>query len=134
VGIDTSEMMIETCRRRAREEGLDDRCSFIQTDPAHYRPDSAFDVCTAMGLLDYVREPLPMMAKMREMVRDRAIMSFPRRLTWRAPVRKVRLMLKGCYVRFYTRKEIERLVEEAGFARHDCQVIGKLYCVTALVE
>jgi len=61
------------------------------------------------ALFDYVKDPLPVLAKMRQSVDGRAILSFPRRWTWRAPVRKARLALKGCDVYFYTAGEIERL-------------------------
>jgi hypothetical protein len=61
-------------------------------------------------------------------------MSFPRRWTWRAPVRKARLGLKRCDVYFYTTRDIEALLRKAGFARHTVEKVGQLYCVTAFVK
>ncbi len=133
VGIDISSNMIRVCQQRAQENGLSDRTIFLQTDLLEYPLDSQFDVCIGIGLFDYIQEPLPVIKKMRESIRDRAIMSFPRFWTWRAPVRKIRLGLKGCDVYFYTRKRIDQLLKQAGFNRYEIEQVGKLYCVTAFV-
>ena len=134
VGLDISEQMIRTCEARAHEARMSDRCSLVHTDLLAYRPDRTFDVSIGIGLFDYIRDPLPVLKKMRECTQDRAIASFPRRWTWRAPVRKVRLGLQHCSVYFYARGDIERLVREAGFAGCRMERIGQLYCVTASVR
>ncbi|HJQ68576.1 MAG TPA: methyltransferase domain-containing protein [Blastocatellia bacterium] len=134
VGLDIAERMVEACRRRAAEQKVTDDVTFIQSDLTNYIPDQKFDVAIGIGLFDYIKDALPVVKRMRESVTDRAIMSFPRRWTWRAPVRKARLGLKRCDVYFYSAKEIENLLREAGFARHTVEVVGQLYCVTAFVE
>ena len=131
VGLDIAEQMIEVCCERASKEGLHQTATFIQTDLTNYQPESRFDVAIGIGLFDYVKDPLPVLAKMRQSVDGRAILSFPRRWTWRAPVRKARLALKGCDVYFYTAGEIERLLKAAGFARYEIKRVGQLHCVTA---
>lgn len=134
VGLDISETMIDVCRRRATEEKLIDKTSFIQTDLLQFKPDEKFDVSIGIGLFDYIKDPLPVLKEMRECVSDRAIMSFPRFWTWRAPVRKVRLGVKGCGVYFYTKARIEKLLKAAGFESFEIQKVGKLHCVTAFVK
>ncbi len=133
VGIDIAEKMLAVCEQRAREEHLEDRCTFIRTDLTQYQPDAPFDVCIGIGLFDYIREPLPVLTKMRQVVTDRAIMSFPRYWTWRAPVRRARLALRGCDVYFYTKERIDTLLKQAGFKRYTLQQVGQLYCVTTFV-
>ena len=133
VGIDIAENMLAVCDQRAHEEHLDERCSFIHTDLTQYQPDAQFDVCIGIGLFDYIREPLPVLTKMRAVVTDRAIMSLPRFWTWRAPVRRARLALRGCDVYFYTTERIDALVKQAGFSRYTFKQVGQLYCVTAFV-
>ena len=133
VGIDIAENMLTVCKTRARDAHLDDRCAFLRTDLTQYTPDETFDVCIGIGLFDYIREPLPVMSKMRQAVTDRAIMSLPRIWTWRAPVRRVRLALRGCDVYFYTQERIETLLKQAGFKRYTLKQVGQLYCVTAFV-
>ncbi len=134
VGLDIAEKMVEACRRRAADQQVADRASFIQSDLMNYIPESEFDIAIGIGLFDYIKDALPVIARMRKCVSDRAIMSFPRQWTWRAPVRKARLGLKRCDVYFYTTKEIETLLRKAGFARHTIEKVGQLYCVTAFVK
>ncbi|HET9526054.1 MAG TPA: class I SAM-dependent methyltransferase [Pyrinomonadaceae bacterium] len=133
VGIDISEVMIGLCRRSSDDQNLSDRCTFLQTDLLEYNPESKFDVSFGIGLFDYIRNPLPVLTKMREVSTDKAIMAFPRLYTWRAPVRKVRLTLKGCDVFFYSAARINTLMKEAGFSRHTLTKVGKLYCVVGYV-
>ncbi|MBN2189528.1 MAG: class I SAM-dependent methyltransferase [Chitinispirillaceae bacterium] len=130
-GIDISEQMIEYCRRRAAETGVSDRTEFIQTDLMGYTAAKKFHVCIGIGLFDYIRDPLPVLKKMAACADDCAIMSFPRLLTWRAPVRKFRLWLRGCNVFFFTRRQIFSLLTDAGFKNHSFKKAGKLFCVTA---
>ena len=131
VGIDISEVMIGLCKQSSENENLTDVCTFIQTDLLDYKPESTFDVSFGIGLFDYIRDPLPVLKRMREVSTDKAIMAFPRLWTWRAPVRKVRLARKGCDVFFYSKAKIEKLLRDAGFSRQEIVKVGKLYCVVA---
>jgi SAM-dependent methyltransferase len=132
LGIDIAEVMVDLCKQSSVAENLDDRCTFLQTDLLAYNnSDSKFDVSFGIGLFDYIRDPLPVLRKMRELTTDKAIMSFPRLWTWRAPIRKARLSLRGCDVVFYSAARINELMREAGFSRHTLTKVGKLYCVVA---
>ena len=133
VGIDISEVMIGLCKKSSDAENLSDRCTFIQTDLLEYNPETKFDVSFGIGLFDYISNPLPVMKRMREVSTDKAIMAFPRLWTWRAPVRKVRLTIKGCDVYFYSAARISQLMKDAGFSRHTMTKVGKLYCVVGYV-
>ena len=133
VGIDIAEVMIGLCKKSADAENLSDRCTFIQTDLLEYKPEEKFDVSFGIGLFDYIKNPLPVLTKMREVSTDKAIMAFPRLYTWRAPVRKVRLTIKGCDVYFYSAARINQLMKDAGFSRHTLTKVGKLYCVVGYV-
>lgn len=133
VGIDISEVMIGLCKKSSDAENLSDRCTFIQTDLLEYKPKKKFDVSFGIGLFDYIKNPLPVLTKMREVSTDKAIMAFPRLYTWRAPVRKVRLTIKGCNVYFYSAVRINKLMKDAGFSRHTLTKVGKLYCVIGYV-
>ena len=132
VGLDIAEVMIGLCQKGAVDQNFDDRCTFIQTDLLEWDNAGAkFDVSFGIGLFDYISDPLPVLRRMRELSTDKAIMAFPRLWTWRAPVRKVRLTLKGCDVFFYSAARIDKLMKDAGFSRHTLNQVGKLYCVVA---
>ena len=131
VGIDIAENMLELCRRDARKEGVGERCSFIHTDLLQYEPGLLFDVSFAIGLFDYISDPMPVLRKMRQVTTDKSIMSFPRFWTWRAPVRKIRLGLRGCPVYFYTRSALHKMLTDAGYASHTIEKVVKLHCAVA---
>ncbi len=131
VGIDIAEKMVRVCEVRAREQGVSERCTFVVSDLLAFQPATRLNVCIGIGLFDYIRDPLPVMSKMHAVVTDRAIMSFPRLWTWRAPIRRTRLALRGCAVFFYSKERVARLLTQAGFRRYELEQIGQLYCVTA---
>lgn len=132
IGLDIAQNMLDVCRKRSESAGVA-QCEFIHSDLIEYRPDSKFDVSIGIGLFDYIRDPLPVLKKMHELTSEKIIISVPRLWTWRAPVRKVRLGLKGCSVYFYSRRRSEELLRQAGF--HDARIdtVGKLFCITAAV-
>jgi 2-polyprenyl-3-methyl-5-hydroxy-6-metoxy-1,4-benzoquinol methylase len=133
LGLDIAEVMIGRCKAASEKENLDDRCEFIQTDLLAYDSNEKFDVSFGIGLFDYIKDPVPVLKKMREMSKDKAILAFPRYWTWRAPVRKVRLNARGCDVFFYTKSQLDEMLRTAGFSRHEVHKVGKLHCVVAYV-
>jgi 2-polyprenyl-3-methyl-5-hydroxy-6-metoxy-1,4-benzoquinol methylase len=133
-GLDISEVMIERCRRSAEKEGLSESLTFLHTDLLAYEPEGEFDVSFGIGLFDYISDPLPVLRRMRELTRDKTVTAFPRLWTWRAPVRKARLSMRGCPVYFYTKADIDRLMRDAGFSRWEVTRVGKLHCVVSHVK
>jgi cyclopropane fatty-acyl-phospholipid synthase-like methyltransferase len=130
VGLDISTEMVKTCSKRAEALGFADSARFIHGDPLGFEPETPFDVTIAIGLFDYIKDPLPVVRKMAAMTRDRVIISFPTIWTWKAAVRKIRLGMANCDVFFYTKGQVAHLMREAGFERFDIEKIGQLYCVT----
>jgi len=130
-GLDIADAMLDVCRAAADREGLGTRCDFVRGELLHWRPDAPFDVTLGIGLFDYLADPLPVLRQMREVTRDRVILSFPRLNTWRAPVRWVRLSLRGCEVHFYSERRVRQLLADAGLKVQRFEQVGKLYCVVA---
>ncbi|MFN2532271.1 MAG: class I SAM-dependent methyltransferase [Pyrinomonadaceae bacterium] len=131
MGIDIAEVMVDLSRNAAKSAGSDTKCSFLQTDLLNFEPDRKFDVSFGIGLFDYISDPAPVLRKMREVTKDRVIVAFPRFWTWRAPIRKVRLSLRGCAVYFYTKARVISLMKAAGFETVKVSRVGKLHCVVA---
>ena len=129
VGVDFAENMLEIARELAAKEGVGAKCLFQSFDFMEKKFNRQFDVTLAIGLLDYVADCVPFLRKMRRLSRKKVVATFPRKWTWRAPVRKVRLALRGCPVYFFTRGQVERLMAEAGFKSFSIDRIGKIYFV-----
>jgi 2-polyprenyl-3-methyl-5-hydroxy-6-metoxy-1,4-benzoquinol methylase len=131
VGVDVSPKMIDICRRRAQEEKLSDSAEFILTDIVEYNPDRTFDICVGMGLLDYIKDPLPVLTKMRKLTTEKVMLSFPVLWSWRTIPRMIRLGLKRCPVYFYTKRNIRYLIGMAGFKTLTIKQMGPMYFVIA---
>jgi hypothetical protein len=63
------------------------------------------------------------------MTNEKMILSFPRLYTWRAPVRKIRLMMKKLDVYFYSKKKLESIFNSLGLTHYKIEKVGKLNCV-----
>ena len=130
VGIDLSARMLKIARERLEEKDVVD---FLEADFMEYEPGVAFNVVIAIGLMDYLEDPFPALKKMRAWTKDKCILSLPRAGTARTMVRKARLKLKGCPVYFYSPEKVDRLLKETGFKDYKMEIIGQLYCVSAIV-
>lgn len=128
-GLDISANMIQASLKYASDNNVEKCCDFHQSDLLEYKTNTKVDVTIGIGLFDYIKDPLSVIRKMRELTNDKLILSFPRLFTWRAPVRKVRLGLKKCDVYFYTKGSIKSLMKAAGIREYRIEKVGKLYCV-----
>ena len=130
-GIDISQNMIGLADRLAKEAGVRGVCDFRKSSILEFEPVTAYDISIAVGLLDYIKDPLPTLAKLSKLSQELVILSFPRLFTWRAPIRKLRLLLRRCDVYFYSRSRVISLLEGAGLDVIKMEKVGKLYCVVA---
>lgn len=117
VGVDLAENMIRMARELAERHGVADRCTFVTGDfMAEDLGGQRFDYSVALGVMDYLRDPVPMLARMRELTGKEAIASFPGLAPARATLRWIRYGLRGCGVHWFWKAEIGRLFRDAGFA------------------
>lgn len=134
VGVDFAEAMIDIANQIAREAGVADRCEFIAgAFPEAVEGAGTFDASTANGFFDYVERPAPLIARMREMTRGTMIMSFPKAVEWRVPVRRVRFWLKGTPLFLYTEKQVRQLLAEAGVTAYEWIDLDRDYLIVAQV-
>lgn len=131
VGVDGAENMLRLAAEHAARSGVGDRCRFVYGDFLSQSFERPFDHVIAVGLFDYIPDPLPFLIRSRELTAMTFIATFPRLLTWRAPIRKVRLGIAGCPVFFYTRRRIVALLQRSGLVVERLERCGKLYWVTA---
>ncbi|HME44587.1 MAG TPA: class I SAM-dependent methyltransferase [Syntrophorhabdales bacterium] len=126
MGIDYSPEMIRMAdnyvkaRTKSTNEPL--RISHVCADfLSGFNSDEKFDVTLAIGVLDYSKDPLPFLNKMKDVTRGRMIISFPSKYTPQMPIRKIWLATKDCPVYFYTRTRIVELCTLAKIS--DYQII-----------
>jgi 2-polyprenyl-3-methyl-5-hydroxy-6-metoxy-1,4-benzoquinol methylase len=109
VGLDFAGDMLALARQLAAEAGVGDRCTFEQADFLEWKSDETFDLALAIGVVDYVSEPEPLIAKMAAISGGSVIVSFPRLLHPLVPLRMMRLRASGCPVYFYRKADVERM-------------------------
>jgi 2-polyprenyl-3-methyl-5-hydroxy-6-metoxy-1,4-benzoquinol methylase len=130
-GIDISGNMIKFAQKLAKETRVEDVCDFHKSSILEFQPEIKYDLSIAIGVLDYIKDPLPLLAQLGKLSQGKVILSFPRVFTWRAPIRKLRLFLQRCDVYFYSKSRIKSLLKGAGLKMDKIKKVGKLYCVVA---
>ncbi|MEO7538980.1 MAG: methyltransferase domain-containing protein [Pyrinomonadaceae bacterium] len=133
IGIDFARAMIEIADKLAAEQGVAEQCEFIvgkfpDDIPAE---DKSFDACTANGFFDYIDEPIPLIARMRELTKGKLILSFPKAVEWRVPVRKVRFWLKGTPLFLYREEQVRDILKKAGVESFEFIHLDRDYLVIA---
>jgi ubiquinone/menaquinone biosynthesis C-methylase UbiE len=114
VGVDFAEEMIKIARAESERLDLADRCEFHVAEFRDFELEGRFEAVVATGYFDYLAEPEVDLAKMKQMCEGRIYASFPKRWEWRVPIRKLRFLLSGAFVRFYSKAEVLELFESAG--------------------
>lgn len=109
VGLDFAGDMLELARRLAAEAGVADRCEFVKADFLTWSAGEPFDLGLAIGVVDYVADPTPLVGRLAGLTGGRVIVSFPRRLHPLVPLRWARLRAAKCPVHFYGRKQVEEI-------------------------
>ncbi len=131
VGLDFAQGMIDLARQTAEADGVGDRCSFEQADFLTWSEPQKFDICLGIGFFDYIDEPGTFLEKMRGIVRERAIFSFPIRWTLRSPTRWMRLKMNDCPVYFYDEAAVMRLLRESGWSSLTVHHLSRDYLIDA---
>lgn len=116
VGVDFSAPMLELARQYTQAKNVADRCEFIQADFLEYQFQETFDVVVALGVFDYVADPVRVLRRMAELSNKKVVASFPGVSPVRAPLRKMRYALRGCPVYFYTGTRLRQICHEAGLS------------------
>jgi len=128
LGLDFSEPMLELARRKATAEGVGGACSFVNEDLlGHPIEEKSFDYAIAIGFFDYQSDPAAALGALARAARRRVFVSLPKRWHVLTPQRKVRYSLFRCFVRFYSRPEVERLAASVSPRRTTILDIGREY-------
>jgi len=70
---------------------------------------------------------------MRELTRGKLIMSFPKAVEWRVPVRRLRFWLKGTPLFLYDEKKVRDILARSGVTNYEFIYLDRDYLVVAEV-
>jgi SAM-dependent methyltransferase len=133
LGLDVSEGMIALAKSLAAESHSRSALKFVCGDFMEFKSPGTFQLVLAMGLFDYVKDPVSVLARMGSLASHSVVASFPSISWYRTPIRKTRYFFKRCPVYFYERPQIEAFGKRLGFEQTDIQKIegaGQDYFVT----
>jgi 2-polyprenyl-3-methyl-5-hydroxy-6-metoxy-1,4-benzoquinol methylase len=135
VGVDFAAAMIDIANNLAQEYGVAEQCDFRAGafPDAVADSEAPFDASTANGFFDYIDQPVPIIAKMRELTKGKMIMSFPKAYEFRVPIRRVRFWLKGTPLFLYTEKQTRDILRQAGVDNYEWIELDRDYLVIAEV-
>lgn len=120
LGLDFSEPMLELARQKAASAKVGDVCRFAAGDLLTYPlPEKSFDYSLAIGFFDYQKDPEAAMRALARATRKRIFVSIPKRWHLLTPQRWVRYTFFRCYIRFYSRAEVERLAQSVKPRRYE---------------
>jgi 2-polyprenyl-3-methyl-5-hydroxy-6-metoxy-1,4-benzoquinol methylase len=135
VGIDFAPKMIDLAIKLSSEAGTSDLTEFVVGDYLSWsesRPER-FDVALAMGVLDYVEEPVPLIRRAAEQSRVLAV-SFPRLWHPLVPIRLVKFRVQRCPLFLYRRSEVDRIAHEAGLQTYRVERFHRDYLLVAKIS
>lgn len=122
-GIDFAPEMLKLATGLAARNGVSSRCMYVHGDFMSYSFPEPFDACVALGVLDYVPDPVAFLRRMRELSTGLVMASVPAPDFPRAPLRKWRYALRDCPVYFYNRSQAEALLRGAGFGSYRVETV-----------
>ena len=134
LGVDFASTMIDLARDYAKRLGVEDRCEFRVGKFPDAVPEGPFDASTAIGFFDYIDDPVAIIRAMREKTTETMVMSFPKAVEWRAPIRRVRFLLSRCPLYLYTRGRLKAILAEAGIDRYEWINFDRDYVVIARLK
>ncbi len=127
IGIDAAEGAIEEAKNIASELGVEDRLEFIVNDFMDIDFNRKFNVLFAVGYFDYIFNSEDHLRKMLELSDGIIYASFPKfwsPLSW---IRKIRLALNGCPVKYYTGPRVKKLMKKIGVSNYELKPIFRDY-------
>jgi 2-polyprenyl-3-methyl-5-hydroxy-6-metoxy-1,4-benzoquinol methylase len=111
MGIDFAPSMVAFSQRMAREMGVADRCEFVCGDVLTLSLSQTFDIVAALGLFDYLSEPVSVVKRISSLTSRAFVASFPSHGFLWGLQRRIRYnWMRGCSIYHYTQDHLEKLL------------------------
>lgn len=123
VGLDAAAGALAMAGKMASDFGVADHVEFIETDFMDFDTDKKFDIVFAVGYFDYIFDPVTHLKKMSGLSNGILYASFPKLWSPLSAIRKIRLALNRCPVRYYSKGRIRKIMREADITNYEIRTI-----------
>jgi len=123
IGLDAAQGALDKALELAKQVGIEDKLNFHCADFIDFNTDDKYDVIFAVGYFDYIFNPETHMRKMLKLSSGKIYASFPKRWSVFSAIRKIRLSLDNCPVRYYTKRQIIKLMNDVGCENYEIKTI-----------
>ncbi len=131
LGIDFAQNMIDEANHLARELKVEHICQFVKADFVQMKVDEAYDHVFAMGVFDYIADPVPFMKKMLECAQRKVMISLPVSGGIIQRLRKFKFeRIKKCPIFFYSEEDVKQMAKQAGTKQFTIEKMAKDYFLT----
>ncbi len=114
LGLDMSSLMIDMAEKLVKINNVSDICKFEKIEFIQKKFYSKFDIVIAAGVFDYVADPKAFLLKVKSVLKEKAVFSFPVKWSIFTPLGMVWLHKKDCPSYYYSKKDIRKLVDSCG--------------------
>lgn len=116
-GLDLSEEMLKIAQQHVNSSHVRGEVQFIKADYLEHSFDNKFDAACLMGFFDYIKNPVPILIKLKKDINNEIYASFPKSSGLLALQRRVRYKLRNCPLYLYSKPDVLEMLKEAGLER-----------------
>lgn len=124
LGLDMSSLMIDMAEKLVKINNVSDICKFEKIEFIQKQFDNKFDIVIAAGVFDYVSDPKTFLLKIKSILKEKAIFSFPVKWSIFTLLRMIWLHKKDCPSYYYSKNDIKKLVKACGLKINSIRKIG----------
>lgn len=124
LGLDMSSLMIDMAEKLVKMNNVGNICKFEKIEFIQKQFDNKFDIIIAAGVFDYVSDPKAFLIKVKTILKEKAIFSFPVKWSIFTPLRMTWLHKKDCPSYYYSNGDIRKLVKACGLKINSIHKIG----------
>ena len=126
-GIDLADEMIKIANDVCKNEIPNGDIELIQGDYFDYELDKKYDASVLMGLFDYISNPKDLLKKLKKDTNKIILGSFPKLWNIWTIQRMVRYKIRRCPLFFYTKNQIESMLNDLDINNYEIYDNGREY-------
>jgi len=132
-GLDLSEEMMKIAKQNIKTQFPKDDTEFIKADYLAYSFNKKFDAACLMGFFDYIKDPIDIFLKLKKDISKEIYASFPKSSGLLAVQRKVRYKMRNCPLYLYSKNDVTKLMNEAGFKQFEISDCSRDWFVRIII-